>query len=151
MSARINVSYGQLCVFDPTLDKPFNDWTEEHIRQGFAYRPGSVSFATEQDGEVVVAIRRADRPPSFQKANVAIVVPFDVGEHGRVEVGSISSGMNFEVGAGRFALYFVDRNGAASPNLELVFVAGADAAPAVLKEGPTASRVGKYVLDARPA
>lgn len=148
---RINVSYGQLCVFDPALDKPFNDWTREHVKQGFAYRPGSVSFATGQDGEGVVVIRRAEQPPSLHQANVAIVVPFDVEAPGRVEVGSISSSVVMEVGTGQFALYFVDHGGGATPNFELVFVPDDAAAPAVLKEGPTAAKMAAYLLDAHPA
>lgn len=151
MSARINVSYGQLCVFDPALDMPFNDWTAGHVKQGFAYRRGSVSFATQQDGEVEVGIRCDAEPPDLLHADVAIVVPFDVNQPGYVEVGSISSAMDVKIGPGRFALYFVDRGSYATPRLELVFVPSAEVAPAVLKEGPTASKVANYLVDAQPA
>lgn len=151
MNAIVDISYGQLCVFDPSLDEPFNDWTDRHLEQGFAYRPGSVSFATDQGGEAIVAIRRAAQPPDLQEARVAIVVPFEVADSGEVEVGSISSSAAAEIGAGQFALYFVDRGATASPNFELVFVEDVGAVPAVLKEGATAKKAATYLLEATPA
>ena len=41
---QVFVSYSQLSVFDPTLSEPVNNWTSGHVAQGFAWRPGSVSF-----------------------------------------------------------------------------------------------------------
>ena len=45
---KLDVSYGQVGVFWAILAKPFNDWSEAHVRQGFAWRPGSVSFKTRR-------------------------------------------------------------------------------------------------------
>ena len=42
----VEISHAQLAVFDSTLTAPFNDWTDDHVKQGFAWRPGSVSFMT---------------------------------------------------------------------------------------------------------
>ena len=40
----LEISYGQLAVFANSLPQPFNDWTDQHVSQGFAWRPGSVTF-----------------------------------------------------------------------------------------------------------
>jgi hypothetical protein len=40
----LQVSCGQLAVFASSLKQPFNDWSDQHVSQGFAWRPGSVSF-----------------------------------------------------------------------------------------------------------
>jgi Competence protein J (ComJ) len=42
---QVFVGYSQLSVFDPSLSEPFNNWTPGHVAQGFAWRPGSASFA----------------------------------------------------------------------------------------------------------
>ena len=42
-------SYSQVSVFMAKLDSPFNDWEQEHVEQGFAWREGSVSFATLEE------------------------------------------------------------------------------------------------------
>lgn len=42
----VDVSYSQLGVFVAGPLKPFNDWTDKHVAQGFAWRPESVSFRT---------------------------------------------------------------------------------------------------------
>jgi hypothetical protein len=42
----IEILYRQIAVFRSRLEHPFNDWTPRHVKQGFSWRPGSVSFAT---------------------------------------------------------------------------------------------------------
>jgi hypothetical protein len=41
----LQVPYGQICIFNKSIEHPFNDWTEKHVSQGFAWSQGSVSFA----------------------------------------------------------------------------------------------------------
>lgn len=55
---QISISYSQLCVFDPALTEPYNEWLPEHNAQGFSWRPGSVSFATSFDREAMHSGRR---------------------------------------------------------------------------------------------
>ena len=43
-------SYSRVAVFRAGLEKPFNDWEQDHLDQGFAWREGSVSFATLEEG-----------------------------------------------------------------------------------------------------
>jgi Competence protein J (ComJ) len=56
---RLIISHSQIAVFDPSLERPFNSWTDAHVAQGFSWRPGSVSFSTlcewgRYDVEVIV-------------------------------------------------------------------------------------------------
>ena len=87
------VSYSQVAVFTAGLDHPFNDWEQEHVDQGFAWREGSVSFATLEEAsalhcEAVVADGWRPHP----EAERAIRVPFSVAGGDSVEIASISDG-----------------------------------------------------------
>lgn len=54
-SFSLEIAYGQIGVFDASLAQPFNDWTDAHVRQGFSWRSGSVSFRTlEGAGAIAV-------------------------------------------------------------------------------------------------
>lgn len=104
----IEVSYTQLAVFDPTLDAPFNDWTDEHVAQGFAWRLGSVSFGTLQSAgtiHVEVVISRSFAVAGSQGERV-IVVPFTVPTHGELEIASIGSSALVELPPGDYELIY---------------------------------------------
>lgn len=58
-------SYAQIAVFNAEMETPFNNWTDRHVAQGFAWRPGSVSFAVPLGGEALVEILLGDAPPVF--------------------------------------------------------------------------------------
>ena len=104
----IEIAYAQLAVFDATLTSPLNDWTNTHVLQGFAWRPGSVSFRTlDDEGSLTVEIlsnQVFDQTKS--QAQRVIVVPFTVPEHGNVEVGSISGGTRLHLQPGECELTF---------------------------------------------
>jgi len=79
MQVQFLLSYSQMCVFDPALEHPYNDWTAAHTEQGFSWRPGSVSFATQAaDGEVAVVIQHGGPLPDAEQLMTLIRVPFDV-------------------------------------------------------------------------
>jgi len=104
----IEVSYTQLAVFDPQLQNPFNDWTDEHVAQGFSWRPGSVSFGTlKSAGDLSLRIVR-NKPfePSSSTAERTISVLFRVPMHGRVEIASVGVGAQIEIPPGDYELVF---------------------------------------------
>lgn len=103
----IQVSYSQLAVFDAELQDPFNDWTDVHVRQGFSWRRGSVSFGTlREGGELAVEVSTGSSEREELPADRAIVVPFHVPSHGLVEVGGIASGVQLELKPGEYELTF---------------------------------------------
>ncbi|MEO7590107.1 MAG: competence protein ComJ, partial [Byssovorax sp.] len=90
------VSYSQVSVFTAGLGSPFNDWEQEHVDQGFAWREGSVSFATlEETGTLHCEAVVADPWRPHPEAERAIRVPFNVAGDGSVEIASISDGVTF--------------------------------------------------------
>ena len=105
---RVFVSYSQPSVFDPSLANPFNNWTRVHVAQGFAWRPGSVSFRTLSESgvyDVELLLGEGGRPilPYVLRA---IEVPFRVPSNGALEVASISDGQRLELPAGPYQLRF---------------------------------------------
>lgn len=104
----IDVTYGQLAVFQAGLVNPFNDWTDDHVNQGFTWRDGSVSFgALSGDGYSQVHVKTTDIV-AIDDAVRAIIVPFEV-KLGGVEVGSISETVVIEIPAGHYGLLFTAR------------------------------------------
>ncbi|HRI66419.1 MAG TPA: competence protein ComJ [Polyangium sp.] len=104
----LEVTYAQVAVFDTCLKHPFNDWSDEHVAQGFAWRPGSVSFSTlEPAGELVVRVERSAASPDVTNAERAISVPFSVPIHGAIEIATIARSFAIEFVAGEYELSFV--------------------------------------------
>ena len=103
----LDISYAQLAVFRSDLANPFNDWTEAHVAQGFAWRPGSVSFATiEASGPIDLEVAQAWPPLASSRASRIISVPFAVGETGAVDVASIGDGETVSIPTGEYRLTF---------------------------------------------
>jgi hypothetical protein len=89
----VEVSFSQLAVFASSLLNPFNDWLDRQVEQGFAWRPGSVSFRSIAEGGLhTVELRAVDHMGRLDpQATRAIEVPFDVPDDGAIEVGSITA------------------------------------------------------------
>lgn len=102
----LDVSHAQLAVFVSSLKQPFNDWTDRHVDQGFAWRPGSVSFRTLVDaGAHAVEVNVADRMGPMRDDAIRVVeVPFDVPQDGALEIGSIAETLPVSLPAGTFVL-----------------------------------------------
>jgi hypothetical protein len=99
------VTYRQIAVFQSGLANPFNDWRDAHVRQGFVWRPGSVSFATFDDGRLAVIVERSGAPPG-RKARRAILVPFTVPRRGWVEIATITESQDVSLEPGEYGLTF---------------------------------------------
>lgn len=108
MSIRLDlsISYGQLAVFASSLKQPFNDWADRHVSQGFAWRPGSVSFRTlEETGPHVVEIEVIDHVGTVREDAVRVIeVPFEVPADGAIEIGSISETVPVTLPSGTYRL-----------------------------------------------
>ena len=102
----VEVSFSQLSIFWQGLEHPFNDWTDKHVLQGFAWRPGSVSFRTlVETGLHSVKISFVDRVESINvNAIRAIDVPFDMPTDASIEIGSIFDSTAISLPAGQYLL-----------------------------------------------
>lgn len=100
------VSYSQIAIFWSSLQQPFNLWTQRHIDQGFAWRPGSVSFGTlVESGTHSVQLDVTNHAEPVSAAVVrAIEVPFEVPTDGGIEVASISDSVPLSLPVGKYSL-----------------------------------------------
>ncbi|MBI5723219.1 MAG: competence protein [Planctomycetes bacterium] len=104
---RFTILYAQIAVFEAGLQNPFNDWTEKHVRQGFSWRPGSVSFRTiEETGKLDVLLTRKPFALTGRNAIRAIRVPFTVANSGKIDIASITEAKEFEMPEGQYELIF---------------------------------------------
>lgn len=114
----IFVSYSQLAVFWPSLDEPFNAWSDKQVRDGYSWAPQSVSFKTPIESGVCtveVVDVRGQRP----RVASSIEVPFDVPKDGKIEVASISDGSVISVPSGKATLRYESLGG---NRLRLTFI-----------------------------
>jgi hypothetical protein len=150
----LDVSYNQVSVFDAKLDSPFNDWADEHVAQGFAWRPGSVSFGTlENAGTLAVDVFRSKEFEESSTASRIIVVPFSVPDHGLIEVASIASGVSLELPPGEYELTFehgIDTDGQMWATFYFRLV-DTPATPRVLRADAELSPPPALVMSAPPA
>lgn len=107
-SFELLVSYSQIAVFLRDLENPFNEWTEQQVRQGFAWRPGSVSFRTLQEfgKSRVELIESSFCEFSQDKCVRAIEVPFELPRGKELELASISDSHVIPINPGTFQLRF---------------------------------------------
>lgn len=145
----ISISYSQLSVFDAHLSEPYNEWLPHHSAQGFTWRPGSVSFATIVDREACSVVAEvSETAPESDSANCIIAVPFEVPDGGKIEIGSIMSGVAVTIPRGQYRLVFFDYGDA--KKLRLVFVPEQQVMPEVVREFGSVRKQSKYLMSAQP-
>jgi hypothetical protein len=151
----LEVSYGQLAVFASSLKQPFNDWTDQHVSQGFAWRPGSVSFRSMVEaGRHSIEIDVANHVGAVHADAVRVVeVPFEIPADGAVEVGSIAETVPLSLPAGSFLLRceFLQPAGAAGERVRLTFAKKGAPRFAVVRADPELSASGELLTTAQPA
>jgi hypothetical protein len=106
-SFEIFVSYYQFGVYDAAMDRPFNDWSAQHVAQGFSWRPESAFFQSPfEDGPHFFQVQLSDdRPLPDKRSQRAIVVPFPRIITREVEIGSIGSSHTFAMPAARNSIF----------------------------------------------
>lgn len=121
----IEVSYGQLAIFASSLEQPFNDWTDQHVSQGFAWRPGSVSFRSlVEAGQHSIEIDVSNHLGAVHPDAVRVFeVPFEIPADGAVELGSIAETVPLSLPVGSFLLRceFLQTPGPAGEVVRLAF------------------------------
>lgn len=156
----VEVSYSQLVVVDPRMPSPLNAWSEAHVAQGFAWRPGSVSFGTlEASGDVVVRVIVARLfEAATSTSSRVIAVPFRVAAHGSVEVGSMGGGVEVKLPPGEYELTFEHGRMATGAMWADLYFRGASAldapsyvAPRIVKADPELSPPATLLMEAEPA
>jgi hypothetical protein len=137
ISFDLHVSYSQVAIFQSALAEPFNDWKVQHVAQGFAWRPGSVSFSTLlEDGVYVIELDVVGEvQPVSPGAIRAIEVPMEVVGDGAMEVASISDSVSLTLPTGQYCLrceLFRDED-QSKPRLKLIFTRSETCAFSILR------------------
>lgn len=150
----IHISYGQIAVFRSALRQPLNHWTASHVAQGFAWRSGSVSFATlEPAGPMSVELDQTVPAIHASTAARVIAVPFTVDETGEIEVASISDSEALLLPPGEYRLTF--EHGLSEDNAmwcRLFFEAVARPVKSeILRADPALLPPSPLIMDAVPA
>lgn len=121
----LNISYNQIAVFLSDLHQPFNDWTEQHVAQGFAWRPGSVSFRTiVESGKHFIEVVTVKNFDSLGEDVLrAIEVPFEIPTDGKIDVASISDSISMKLPPGMYCLRceFLGKKNADEKFIRIVF------------------------------
>lgn len=103
---KLNIVYSQIAVFQCGMENPYNDWNDIHVKQGFAWRKGSVAFGTLSDNvESKISIKVSDSIELDKGTIRAIVVPFEIEKMG-IELGSIIETIEIEINKGMYELLF---------------------------------------------
>lgn len=107
MQFTIPVLYSQLAFFSADLETPYNDWTDMHVAQGFAWRPKSVSFAIPDEfTELDIDLREVDQLPLGFAANRVIRVPLVVEGNRGAEFGNVIETVPVKLADGHYSILF---------------------------------------------
>ncbi|UTC61305.1 hypothetical protein E4O03_04420 [Treponema sp. OMZ 792] len=99
----VDILYRQLAIFVADMPNPYNKWSSKSLNQGFAYRKGSVSFDTIEDGEFKIFINEKDNL-KINDIIRKIIVPLKT-KNG-FELGSIISTIKIDAKPGDYSIEY---------------------------------------------
>lgn len=150
----IQINYGQLVLYLPSVERPGHRWEDDHLRQGFCWSPGIVSFSVPEHAEMcrVTIDLLPGYTPAFDAIS-AVRVPFAVTESPAM-LGSVFHYDEVDIPRGSYELVFEARPGEGSYRLDdieeeipysyglrLIFIPAASPTFRILKAGgPVTSR-----------
>ncbi len=102
------IFYRTLTIHQADLASPFNNWRQEHIRQGFTWRPGSVSFGTLDPDTITesLLVELNDSYTPSRTARRVIKVPFEVGSAGVEVTSPVSYSWTLAIPPGQYTIFF---------------------------------------------
>lgn len=101
----LEVSYGQISVFDAATSTPFSLWEDRHVHQGFTWREGAVGFRTmAENGPFHVTLTEGSTGVS-ESSVLLVDVPF-LSRSGKVVVASVADEFEVRIAAGSYQLRY---------------------------------------------
>lgn len=135
------------------MQDPFNDWTEQHLAQGFSWRAGSISFKTPvRHGDIDVTVDLISNIVIRTDAARAILVPFTTWG-GLVEISSIAQSELIDIPPGRYAVLFQSgiRNGRSWCTIGLLESTVTPVEPVILRGDDDLDPRIELLMEAEPA
>lgn len=153
LSLDIYISYSQIAAFLSSVENPFNDWSAQHVTQGFAWRPGSVSFKTlDEEGNMDVYIEVNNAITLRKDARRAIRVPFRVSTGEEVEIASITESHSIRLPGGNYSLvYQTGRTETGKMWCIFTFCTDYDVNASILKADDEINPLVPLLMSAQPA
>lgn len=150
-TVKLFISYNQLSIFLSKMKNPFNDWTEKHVLQGFAWRKGSVSFATIQDGKKDVHLNFSKSFSLHKSCLRAISMPFNVPLNDKVEIASISNGIQIELPHGEYQVVYQIVKEGKKMFYDISFIQDGSLKPEILKKDDLLEPKATLLMTAKSA
>lgn len=100
------ITHSQITVFQSDVAE-FNEWDNDHVAQGFSWRPGNVSFGlpdTDNDSLVQISDQPLQQNHTTNDIERVIEVPFKIVSG--VVVGTTYDDYEFDIPAGLYQLKF---------------------------------------------
>jgi len=128
------VFYYQIIVYDGMKTTRFNGWTDAHVKQGFSWREGCVSFGTLDTLPMSIEVWIDNEVRLRPDCSRAIRVPFVVAKRVQPRVAVVTEERPVAVPLGKYALVFQHGPEAQGDRMWCVFtfVWNGDPSPAVL-------------------
>ncbi|MGQ4275002.1 competence protein ComJ [Terrihabitans sp. B22-R8] len=140
------VFYTQILIEVPgaPLESPF--WTDDHVAQGFAWSPKSISFGLpDSDGQSKIIVRRSESFQPSEETLWAVQTPLDV-PASPIRISSPTTEEHeVAVAPGRYNLVFEAQASHAPPEADIAYVIHLHLIPtetpafAILKQGQLGS------------
>lgn len=148
----VDVSYSQIAVFDGGLQSPFNDWSDQHVLQGFSWRVGSSSFKTLiESGPMTVEVVMLDRAALTDRSTRAISVPFPCEENSSIEIATIAESHPIDLDPGQYQLVFETGEITDVCWCRFAFIRDGDMEPQILIKDPELDPAYPLLMNADPA
>lgn len=148
---QLDILYTTIAVIQP--NENFNVWNDTHYKQGFSWRPTSVSFGTLDDSpECEVFVKTDNALEENYEAIRTIVVPFIVGLNG-IEIASIADFKPLEIPLGKYELVFnaIPKTQSSLPTYEFIFIKNDNPSARVIKADDQLSLPENLLMEAFPA
>jgi hypothetical protein len=148
---QIEILYSTIALIQPNED--LNDWTDTHYKQGFSWRPTSVSFGTLDDSsKCEVTVKIADTFKDNDKAIRTIIVPFIIDNEG-IEVVSILDSQPLDLPQGKYEVDFnaIPKSEGLLDTYEFIFIKCENPSARVLKADEQLSPPESLLMEAFPA
>lgn len=152
MNIELPVFYSQMSVFLSGMNDPYNEWLNHHVKQGFSYREGSISFIIPKSVKVInLVVERRNEMSDDGDCYTSIVVPFRVYGGKGVEIGNVFETVRYLVPDGEHGIALcLKRPSDGRASASIYFVQGVFSPQSAMIGGKRQS-IDNYVMNANHA